>query len=355
MRLGEYASIAWESLRVNKLRASLTLLGISIGIAAVIVLAAVGSGARRQILAEFNEQAGNQVIVMPQFDQSGKPPIFPKAEDVEALRRALPNAPVAPLAYLRLPLTWQGKQYYPNISGTTGEFFALQRLRIRQGRLLTKADEQSRARVCAIGSGTANRLFGVRRPVGDWLRLGGERFRVVGVLAAKSEEESLLGLDQRDRLEVYIPAATALALNNTDDYLMVMVGPPSAESTPAVIAAIKTVLARLHGPKARFNVISTEQMLKSLGVITSVLTALLIAVGGIALVVGGIGIMNIMLVSVTERTREIGIRKSIGAKRRDIMRQFLIEAVILCLGGAAVGMAVGIVGEIGRASCRARV
>ena len=111
-----------------------------------------------------------------------------------------------------------------------------------------------------------------------------------------------------------------------------------------MIAAVKTVLARLHGPKARFNIISTEQMLKSLGVITSVLTALLIAVGGIALVVGGIGIMNIMLVSVTERTREIGIRKSIGAKRRDIMRQFLTEAVVLCLGGAVAGMAVGIAG-----------
>ena len=174
MRLGEYMSIAWGSLRANKLRASLTLLGISIGIAAVIVLAAVGAGARRQILAEFNAQAGNQVMVMPQFDQSGKPPLFPKAEDVEALRRALPDAAVAPMAYLRMPLTWRGEQYYPSVTGTTEEFFPLQRLRIREGRLLAKVDEQSRARVCVIGSGTANRLFGVGRPVGAWLRLGGK-------------------------------------------------------------------------------------------------------------------------------------------------------------------------------------
>ncbi len=343
MRITDSMALAGDSLRNNKLRTFLTLLGIMIGIAAVIVLAGVGAGTRSQILAELNSQVGNQVMIMPLFSNDNRQIVMPGPKDVEALQRYT-EAEVAPVTYLQMRLWRLGKQYFPNVTGTTFAYFKMQRRQPRLGRFLSAAEDAGASRVCVLGSTTADRLFGVANPVGQWLRLGGERFRVVGVLAAKNEENSLLGSMGGGRLEIYVPVATMQAMTGMEQYFMIILEPPTPAATDGVMAAAKTALARVHGPKETFTIMSTEQILKVIGSMTIILTVLLIAVGAIALVVGGIGIMNIMLVSVTERTQEIGTRKALGAKRADIMGQFIMEAVFLCLCGAFCGILAGIGG-----------
>ncbi len=345
MDLLEAFAVAGEALRANKLRSFLTMLGVIIGVAAVITLVSIGQTARNSVVGEFASLGPDLLWVLPGKAKEGSS--FPteegrltlRFEDARVIaREAATVTDVAPVLQTSVAVAAGGDKVTTAVIGTTPEFLTIRSLRLEAGRFLNESDVIQRRRVVTVGPSVARALFRVPRlAVGRRLTISSRAFEIVGLLRPEGE---ILGVDLDDR--IYIPATTAQQVFNVSNASFLFVRARDTQSVPRAKLETERILLREHHEED-FTVLSQSQLLTSLDAILGILTIALSSIAAISLVVGGIGIMNIMLVSVTERTREIGIRKAIGARRMDILTQFLIEAVGISLVGGVLGMAVGLV------------
>ncbi len=353
MKFFDSIVIAIRSLFVNKLRSSLTMLGMIIGVGAVIVLMSVGQGLQNYITSTFEEMGSNLLFVTPANPDA--PEIAAMApgmatasltmDDAEAMRDIRSVITVNPTNESFVKLIAGNESVSVVIEGTTPEFQQLYDFEIASGRYISDVDIARRDMVVVLGSKTAEDLFGSDDPVGQRVKMKDKRFTVIGVLEPRGM--SSFGFSWDEMVITPITTFQTRLFSQTtpsgeDAVQSIVVQAASAEVMDEVIEDIETLLRKRHRIDADeeddFAVMSLEQMLGIFETITLALTVFLGLIGAISLLVGSIGIMNIMLVSVTERTREIGIRKAVGAKRRDILLQFLIEAATLSFVGGAIGL-----------------
>ncbi len=338
--LGTTLVLALRSIRRHLLRSFLTILGIVIGVGAVVTMVTLGKATTAAVQQQISSLGTNILQVRPGqgFGRGGggpRPPDF-EVEDVTAIARQVAGVTaVAPQAQSAATAVYGGANWSTTINGTTRAYFQVQPWPLTAGRVFNAAEEQAGKAVCIIGSTVQNNLFRSGRAVGQRFRLGNVSCDVVGTLSTRGQ--SGFGGDQDDVVIMPIKAVQRRFTGNRDVRLM-LVGVNEAYSTTQVQASLTDLLRERRnitgGKDDDFNIFDTRQISDTLTGTTTLLTRIVAAVAAISLVVGGIGIMNIMLVSVTERTREIGIRLAIGAVAREVLLQFLVEAVALsCLGG----------------------
>ncbi|MBM4458747.1 MAG: FtsX-like permease family protein [Chloroflexi bacterium] len=359
MNLIESIRIALRGLSVNKLRSALTMLGIIIGVGAVITLMSVGQGVQVLITEELQSVGTNLLFVMPgQFSNSGARPRTGSGSASLTLADAaaiadpfhVPSAmKVAPELMASADVSYGRQDLRIQVSGVTPDYSVVRKFPVDFGAFFSETDMNAQARVAVLGSSTYERLFGASiYPIGEIIKINGIPFKVIGVLQSKGGASG----GNRDDI-VLVPLTTAhqrlfprYRTNRGEPRLSVIyVEVISEDRMDRAADEVTTLLRHRHGIRFGadddFTVISQKDLLAIFGEITGVLTIFLGAIAGISLLVGGIGIMNIMLVSVTERTREIGLRKAVGARRKDILAQFLVEAIVLALIGGFIGILLG--------------
>lgn len=339
MRLAEAWRVALDALRANRLRSILTMLGVVIGVAAVVALVAIGTGTKQQIERQVEGLGSNLLIVVPGRLEAGSAPSVStlSLDDVDAVSRIVGDRSRVAVTVASGETVRAGNQStFASVQGvleTTPTVFVRH---LERGSYLTRSDVNTARRVAVLGAGAATKLFGDRDPIGRQITVGGVRFRVIGTFEPLGQS---LGVD-RDG-EVHIPVTAAQRLLGTDRIDALAIRAPDRERIDALGADVVAKLSERH-PNTDFSAVTQEQILGVLGDILGVLTGVLAAIAGISLLVGGVGVSNIMLVSVRERTKEIGLRKAVGARPRDIGLQFLLEAVLLTTIGGILGMALGI-------------
>ncbi|MGC1456946.1 MAG: ABC transporter permease [Steroidobacteraceae bacterium] len=341
---------ALRALQRNKLRSSLTALGIIIGVFAVVAMVALGNGARAQIESQVAGLGQNMLMVFAGSTRSGGvrggmgSAAAITLEDAEALRREIPDvAASSPEVTATAQAIANGRNWSTTIAGEAPEYLVIRDWAMASGSMFTDREVHSAAKVAVLGDKTAHELFGVLDPVGQTVRINNMPFVIIGVLASKGA--GVGGQNQDDR--VVIPFTTAMKRITGDKYLRsVYLEIGDAKRIPIAQDQITRLLRQRHrllaGTNDDFNIFNQQEIADTVNTVVSTLTLLLGAIAGLSLVVGGIGIMNIMLVSVTERTREIGIRIAVGAQPGDIRVQFLIEAITLSLLGGLAGVLLGV-------------
>jgi putative ABC transport system permease protein len=351
MRLGSTFKVAGRALRKNKLRSVLTALGIIIGVGAVIAMVSIGNGAKAQVQAQIASLGQNILQVFSgSITASGIRTGFGgagtlKIEDAEAIRREVPGVAAVSEEVASTAQVAAGNQnWFTRILGESAEYFDIRQWPIAEGAAYSSQDVRSANKVCVIGHTAAYNIYGDEDPVGEVLRIKGVPFVVTGVLTQKGF--SLQGTDQDDVVIMpYTSAMKRVAGGTTLRNINVQIA--SADQIESAQQQIVSLLRQRHnirsGRDDDFTVRNQQEVADTANATADVMTGLLFAVACVSLVVGGIGIMNIMLVSVTERTREIGVRLAVGAHGRDILTQFLIEAVVLSAMGGVIGIAAGIV------------
>jgi putative ABC transport system permease protein len=347
--------LALREIRRNVMRSFLTILGIVIGVAAVIIMVTLGGGATAQVSEQIASLGSNLLIATPGKrmgpGQISGAAAF-KVEDAEAIAREVPGlVAVAPASSRAMTVVYGNQNWSTMVSGSTDDYFTARNWTIQDGRRFSSSELRSGAAVCIIGATVKSKLFGSQDPIGDRIRLQKMACQVIGVLDAKGQ--STMGTDQDDL--VLIPLRTfQRRIAGNQDVNIIQASAAKGVSTDRVKRDIEQILReRRHippGGESDFNVMDMKEINKMLTGTTQILTALLGAVAAVSLLVGGIGIMNIMLVSVTERTREIGIRMAIGALEREVLLQFLVEAIVLSSLGGVVGIALALGGSIALAS-----
>ena len=353
MNLGANLRIALRALAANKLRSALTMLGIVIGVGAVVALLSIGEGATASVTQSVQSMGSNLLTILPSRnlrDQSGSAGVKLYYEDAQAIAANLKDqAVVEPNFQAAKTVKYGSSSDTYSISGVTPEFLQVRAYEMDQGRFITASDQASEARVVVLGSQTAQDLFGNLNPLGRKLKINGLQFEVVGVLKSKGSS----GFGSADEL-ILVPLETGYARlfgasasdngRRTVSTIAISVNDP--DQVDDLTTQVEYLLRRQHSlsqqQEADFSVLSQNQILGTLNTITQTLTIFLGAIAGISLLVGGIGIMNIMLVSVTERTREIGLRKAVGARKSAILSQFLIETILLSVLGGVLGVLLGV-------------
>ncbi|MCP4511096.1 MAG: FtsX-like permease family protein [Fuerstiella sp.] len=349
-------SVAIRALGRNKMRAGLTVLGVVIGIAAVTTMVSIGSSAGQLVQNELQSFGTNFLFVSGKSErrngvrQQSTPSLT--ESDAEAVSAELDSVlAVSPLVGTSKPVVRGNNNCQPNEMFGVGEQYLLIRAwKLQAGSFFSERDIQSGNRVCVIGHTIVRELFQTANPLGETIRVGNIPFTVVGILEKKGA--GLTGQDQDNVL--LLPFTTVkkrLHGSNFDDVHAIFVAAKSPGEVQTATREIELLLRDRHGiapgAAADFEVHSSDEISKFMGTVTGIMTALLASIAGISLLVGGVGIMNIMLVSVTERTREIGIRMAVGARGRDILVQFLIESVVLSCFGGAIGMTLGVSASMG--------
>jgi putative ABC transport system permease protein len=341
--IGNALLLALRELRRNIMRSILTMLGIIIGVAAVIVLVTLGSGATRRVTDQIASLGSNLLMVSPgkrmgPGQSSGAAPF--KLADAEAIAREVPSlAAVAPISSRSTTAIYANENWATSVTGTTDQYFTLTNRRLQDGRAFTAGEARLGAAVCVIGETVRNKLFGRQSPIGSRIRLQKLSCEVIGLLEAKGQ--SNMGMDQDDLIVVPLRTFQRRIAGN-EDVSIIQVSAKDGASTERVKRDIRRLLrVRRHLSASQddnFNVMDMKEIASMLSGTTRMMTMLLGAVAAVSLLVGGIGIMNIMLVSVTERTREIGTRLAIGALEREVLLQFLVEAVVLSSFGGLIGI-----------------
>lgn len=348
----ESTRMAVKTLTANKLRSTLTMLGIIIGNASVIAMIGIGQGAQRLASEQFESLGPNVLFVSPGSRQMRNRTFdLPRTlvlEDAKAIAEQVPSVrEVAAQRQSQLPVVYRNLNTNSLIVGTTPTFLSVRSFDMERGRFITDQDIARNTQVVALGSDIATRFFGNRDPIGEEIRIAGTTFRVVGVLQSKG---AFLGNNQDDAAYVPITTMANRLTGRTSPYgldlTFISITAKNEASIPAAEFQVTNLLRLRHKITGEddFTVQTQKDVLQIVGTVTGGLTIMLAAIAAISLVVGGIGIMNIMLVSVTERTQEIGLRKAIGASQRDILIQFIIEAVILAAAGGLLGTAIGVGG-----------
>jgi putative ABC transport system permease protein len=338
--------LALRELRRNVMRSFLTILGIVIGVAAVIVMVTLGSGATVQVSEQIASLGSNLVTLIPgQFGPGRGTTVAPFNEsDVEAIRRDIGGLKaVAPAATKSLVAIFANKNWSTAVTGTTNDYFTAANWTIERGRIFLESELRGGKAVCVIGATVSRELFGAQDPLGGKLRLANVSCEVIGQLKAKGQTG--MGRDQDDIILVPLRTYQRRIAGNRD-VSQIQISVRDESSIDKVKAAIERLMRerRRLAPTAEndFSIMDTRQIAEMLTGTTRILTMLLSAVAAVSLLVGGIGIMNIMLVSVTERTREIGIRLAIGAYERDVLTQFLVEAMVLASFGGLFGVVLAV-------------
>jgi putative ABC transport system permease protein len=351
MRLGATFKVAGRALRKNKLRSVLTALGIIIGVGAVIAMVSIGNGAKAQVQAQIASLGQNILQVFSgSITSSGIRTGFGgagtlKIEDAEAIRREVPSVvAVSEEVFSTAQVAAGNQNWFTRILGESAEYFDIRQWPLADGVAFTSQDVRSANKVCVIGQTAAYNIYGNEDPVGQVLRIKGVPFVVTGMLTQKGF--SLQGTDQDDVVIMpYTSAMKRVAGGTTLRNINVQIA--SEDQIESAQQQIVSLLRQRHnirtGRDDDFTVRNMQEVADTANATADVMTGLLFAVACVSLVVGGIGIMNIMLVSVTERTREIGVRLAVGAHGRDILTQFLIEAVVLSAMGGVIGIVAGIV------------
>ncbi|MBI2288410.1 MAG: ABC transporter permease [Chloroflexi bacterium] len=353
MKLIEFIGIAIKSLLANKLRSSLTMLGMIIGVSAVIILMSVGAGIQHMITSTFEELGTNLLFVQPSNPEApgmmgvmyGSFTANINMDDVEAISHIRSITSVAPTNENFVEIIAGNEKTTAVIHGSNPAYQQVYQFRIATGQFISEVNLARRDMVVVIGSKVAETLFGSADPVGQQVKIRDKRFTVIGALEPRGLSSFGFSWDEL----VVTPITTFQSRlfsqktpGGEDAVQQIAIQVASAEVLDEVTEDIKTILRKRHRITSSedddFAVTSPQQLLGTFETITFALTIFLGLIGAISLLVGGIGIMNIMLVSVTERTREIGIRKAVGAKRRDILTQFLLEAAMLSLTGGAIGL-----------------
>lgn len=341
--------MAWASLIANKMRSILTMLGIIIGVAAVIALVSIGNGVKQDIQNSISSLGSNLLMVMPGAPRT--PGVRPSAGSMKSLKVADYKAiakldgvkAASPMTNGSYVVIYQNKNWTTSVSGVNANYLDVNNWSMKSGRFLSDKNIQNRERVAVVGKTVVKNLFGDEDPVGAEIRVKNIPFRIIGVLNSKGS--GAMGNDQDDM--VIIPYTTAMERVEGVDYLrMIYVVGKDENGIDRLQSDIENLLRVRHGIKDTnlddFNIQNMNSIMETMEQTTGTLTLFLGAVAAISLVVGGIGIMNIMLVSVTERTREIGVRKALGATYSVIVTQFLIEAVVISLMGGIIGIILGI-------------
>lgn len=341
--------MAWASLIANKMRSILTMLGIIIGVAAVIALVSIGNGVKQDIQNSISSLGSNLLMVMPGAPRT--PGVRPsqgsmkslKVSDYQAISKLDGVKAASPYTANSYVTIYQSKNWTTTVSGVSSNFQDVNNWTMAEGRFISSKNVENRERVAVVGQTVVKNLFAGEDPVGKEIRVKNIPFRVIGVLDSKGN--GTMGNDQDDT--IFIPYTTAMERVEGVDYLrMVYVVASDDNGIDRLQSDIENLLRVRHSIKDTnlddFNIQNMKSIMETMEQTTGTLTLFLGAVAAISLVVGGIGIMNIMLVSVTERTREIGIRKALGATYFVIVTQFLIEAVVISLMGGLIGIALGI-------------
>jgi putative ABC transport system permease protein len=349
--------LALRAIRRNLLRSFLTVLGIVIGVAAVITMVTLGNGATQAVRDQISSLGSNLLMVRPGqrmgpgAGSTGAPPF--KQADLDAIRSQIGGVrAVAPEVRSSVTAVANGRNWSTTVTGSTGDYFTVANWTIASGRGFTADEEDSGAAVCVIGATIRRELFGADRlPLGEQVRVKSFSCEVIGVLASKGQ--SAMGMDQDDTL--IVPLKTAQRrVTGSSRVGTILVSVRDGTDTARVVSALQGLLRERRKLAAdaddNFNVLDTAQIAQTLSGTTRLMTSLLGAVAAVSLLVGGIGIMNIMLVSVTERTREIGVRLAIGALEREVLMQFLIEAVVLSSLGGLAGVVLAFGASLGLAS-----
>ncbi len=351
-RLSENIKIAFSSLILNKTRSFLTMLGIIIGVGSVVAMLSIGAGAQASIVSSVADIGSNLIIIMPGAPEEGRGGMpSPQSmmvgetaelgpDDVKAIDKesTLINE-VAPIIMSVSIVSYLNKNSQPQIVASTENAQEVYNLKVGEGKFYSRGDVSSSANVAVIGKTTATTLFGKMNPIGKIIKIGGQNFKVIGILEERGSDA--FGNDQDDFVSVPITTAQN-KLFGQGSYNMILATSTSEETIGAASDEIRDILRKSRnirpGEVADFRVQNQDQILDVVSSITNIFTIVIAGIASISLLVGGIGIMNIMLVSVTERTREIGIRKAIGAKNRDILTQFLIESIVLSIAGGIFGI-----------------
>jgi len=335
MNLWESIRIAWNGLIGNKIRSLLTMLGVIIGVAAVISLISIGQGVTKQVSSQIEGLGTNLIVITGMRNLGG----VLESSDVELLKKAESIAKVAPsISQSDTTVKWGNSSMTANVEGTNQDYPDVRNFSVVEGNFITENDTEKRKKVAVIGQDIVKEFFAGRSPIGEQLTINGQRYTIVGVMEQKGEV-----LGQNLDSNIFIPISSAERLFGTTKLRTIYVQAASTELAPVAVTDITNIFEAKFGKPDLVRVTSQDQLLGTMDSLSKTLTMMLGAIAGISLLVGGIGIMNIMLVSVTERTREIGIRKAIGAMRADILSQFLVESVILSISGGIIGIIIGIV------------
>jgi putative ABC transport system permease protein len=357
MDIFESFNMAMRTIAANRMRSTLTMLGIIIGNASVIAMIGIGQGAQKYASSQFQSLGTDVLFVIPGSDNARRNTIAPPNRlvlaDADAIATQVPTVKqVAPQVNGSELATYRNQTKRSTLVGTTPSYSTVRNAGVSSGRFLSEEDLKRNARVITLGSAIARDLFGQSNPIGQQVRIKGTSFEVIGVM---DEKGAFLGTNQDDTIFMPFTTMSSRLIGRTSPYgIAVQAITVSAKDTKSIDAAkfqIENLLGLRHQTKdtqadETFTIRTQKDALEIVNNITGALTLMLAAIAGISLLVGGIGIMNIMLVSVTERTQEIGLRKALGATQADILTQFTIEAVILSVVGGLVGTCLGVGGVL---------
>jgi putative ABC transport system permease protein len=344
MRFGDVVGMAWSTIRAHRLRSALTMLGIAIGIASVILLTSIGEGTRQYVIGEFTQFGTNVIAINPgKAMTTGQPGAFGGTyrkltlEDAEALRRIPGVLNVVPVAMgsARVQAGERGRSVW--IYGINSELPQVWKFEVRQGRFLPPGDPRHGSPVVVLGPKLKREVFAEENALGKFVRIGDERFQVIGVMAPKG---LLLGFDIDD--SAYIPVARARSLFNQDGLIEIDLTFAEGVNLDRLMADLRRTLMERHDGEDDVTITSQTEMLEVFGRVMDVISASAGGIGAISLVVGAIGILTVMWISVNERTTEIGLAKAIGASSNQILALFLLEASVLSLIGGGIGIGLGI-------------
>lgn len=349
MRVADLLNFAWQVVRGSPTRTLLILLAMGIGVAAVVVVTALGEGARLYVANQFGSLGSNLIIVLPGRSETaggmpgvlvGKTPRDLTLDDALALKRSHAVRRLAALIIGAGDVRAGARSRETPVLGSTSELLDIRHMEMAQGQFLPEGDPRHSQPVCVIGAKVASELFGSRPALGEWVRVGDRRFRVIGIMTTQGES---LG-SNTDEI-VIVPLAAAQALFNTQALFRVLVEAKSREQIPDAKADVEEIIRLRHEGERDVTVITQDAVLATFDRILNALTLTVASIAAISLGVAGILIMNVMLIAVTQRRREIGLLKALGATGQQIWLVFFTEALLLASGGAAAGLAVG---ELGR-------